>query len=111
MEQKTGKILMACLLILSMAVLDRETTEYVNAVTAVNVLRGTENAVGDEAYTVVIDAGHGGDDPGKIGINGVDGAIAAIGLEGALCGHRIGTAEEGCLSRAMVESTEAHDGA
>lgn len=70
MEQKTGKILMACLLILSMAVLDRETTEYVNAVTAVNVLRGTENAAGDEAYTVVIDAGHGGDDPGKIGING-----------------------------------------
>ena len=67
MEQKTGKLVMVCLLLLSMAVLGRETAEYVNTVNAVNTLRGTEK---EGNVTVVIDAGHGGDDPGKIGING-----------------------------------------
>lgn len=70
MEQKTAKLVMGCLLLLSMAVLGRETAEYVNTVNVVNTLYGTESAAGEGAYTVVIDAGHGGDDPGKIGING-----------------------------------------
>ena len=38
-------------------------------VNAVNALQGN-NADTDGIQTVVIDAGHGGDDPGKIGING-----------------------------------------
>lgn len=70
MEQKTGKLIMVCLLLLSMAVLGRETAEFVNTVNAVNILRGAGSAAKEGAYTVVIDAGHGGDDPGKIGING-----------------------------------------
>lgn len=69
MEQKIGRSVMVCLLLLSMAALGRETAEYVKTVNAVNILWGTENAA-EEETTVVIDAGHGGDDPGKIGING-----------------------------------------
>ena len=38
-------------------------------VNVVNALQGN-NADTDGIPTVVIDAGHGGDDPGKIGING-----------------------------------------
>lgn len=61
---------MACLLVLSMAALGRETAEYVKTVNSVNALRGGEKAEEEHLRTVVIDAGHGGDDPGKIGING-----------------------------------------
>lgn len=67
MEQKIGKIVMVCLLLLSMAVLGRETAVYVNAVNAAHAVQRTREG----SPTVVLDAGHGGDDPGKIGINGV----------------------------------------
>lgn len=70
MEQKIGKSVMVGLLLLSMAVLGRETAEYVKTVSAVNILRGEEKTAKDGTFTVVVDAGHGGDDPGKIGING-----------------------------------------
>ena len=66
MEQKIGKIVMVCLLLLSMAVLGRETAVYVNTVNAAHAVQRT----GEGSSTVVLDAGHGGDDPGKIGING-----------------------------------------
>lgn len=46
-----------------------QTAAYVETVNAVNALQGN-NADTDGIPTVVIDAGHGGDDPGKIGING-----------------------------------------
>lgn len=69
MEQKALRTVMVCLLFISMAILGRETAIYVETVTAVNALCGN-NADTDEVSTVVIDAGHGGDDPGKIGING-----------------------------------------
>lgn len=60
---------MVCLLLGSMAILGRETAEYVKTVNAVNALQHSEHAATGERC-VVIDAGHGGDDPGKIGING-----------------------------------------
>mgnify|MGYP000529122720 CR=1 FL=1 len=69
MEQKVLRAVMVCLLLMSMAILGRETAAYVETVNAVNVLQGN-NADTDGIPTVVIDAGHGGDDPGKIGING-----------------------------------------
>ena len=69
MEQKVLRAVMVCLLLISMAILGRETAAYVETVNAVNVLQGN-NADTDGIPTVVIDAGHGGDDPGKIGING-----------------------------------------
>ena len=69
MEQKVLRAVMVCLLLMSMAILGRETAAYVETVNAVNALRGN-NADTDGIPTVVIDAGHGGDDPGKIGING-----------------------------------------
>lgn len=66
MEQKALRWIMACLLLAAMAVLGRETASYVNTVNAVNILQDGNTG----KATVVIDAGHGGDDPGKIGING-----------------------------------------
>ena len=69
MEQKVLRAVMVCLLLMSMAILGRETAAYVETVNAVNALQGN-NADTDGIQTVVIDAGHGGDDPGKIGING-----------------------------------------
>ena len=60
---------MVCLLLGSMAIVGRETAEYVKTVNAVNALQHSGyGATGERC--VVIDAGHGGDDPGKIGING-----------------------------------------
>lgn len=71
MEQKALKLIMAGLLILSMALTGRETAEYVGAMHAVNALRETGMGADDAGrLCVVVDAGHGGDDPGKIGING-----------------------------------------
>ena len=62
---------MAGLLILSMALTGREAAEYVGAMHAVNALRETGMGADDSGrLCVVVDAGHGGDDPGKIGING-----------------------------------------
>ena len=69
MEQKVLRAVMVCLLLMSMAILGRETATYVETVNVVNALQGN-NAATDGIPTVVIDAGHGGDDPGKIGING-----------------------------------------
>ncbi len=60
---------MVCLLLGSMAIVGRETAEYVKTVNAVNVLHSLGHSTTGERC-VVIDAGHGGDDPGKIGING-----------------------------------------
>ena len=71
MEQKALKLIMAGLLILSMALTGREAAEYVGAMHAVNALRETGMGADDSGrLCVVVDAGHGGDDPGKIGING-----------------------------------------
>lgn len=48
---------------ISMLFVGREAASYVNSVTSNNVKL-------QERPCVVIDAGHGGDDPGKVGING-----------------------------------------
>jgi len=64
MKIKEGKWLgfvMTALLMLSMIIVAKESAEYVSALQEIR-----ENAV----QTVVIDAGHGGNDPGKVGING-----------------------------------------
>lgn len=68
MEQKALRGIMVCLLLAAMAVTGRETAEYVATVNAVSALQ--EESRGEGMPVVVIDAGHGGDDPGKIGING-----------------------------------------
>ena len=59
MEQKVLRAVMVCLLLMSMAILGRETATYVETVNVVNALQGN-NADTDEIPTVVIDAGHGG---------------------------------------------------
>lgn len=56
---KILSIVMTLLLLLSMFFVGRETAAYV---AGINVDRGE--------ICVVLDAGHGGDDPGKVGING-----------------------------------------
>ncbi|MCI9141915.1 MAG: N-acetylmuramoyl-L-alanine amidase [Lachnospiraceae bacterium] len=53
---------MAVMLIGSMLLVGREAARYVT---------GEKLKVQEEQICVVIDAGHGGDDPGKVGINGV----------------------------------------
>lgn len=65
MEQKVLRAVMVCLLLMSMAILGRETAAYVETVNAVNALQGN-NADTDGIPTVVIDAGHGGDDRGRL---------------------------------------------
>ena len=65
MEQKVLRAVMVCLLLMSMAILGRETAAYVETVNAVNALQGN-NADTDGIPTVVIDAGHGGDDQGRL---------------------------------------------
>lgn len=57
-EQKLLSIVMGTLLIVSMFLVGKEAAQY----TASNQVRIKEKCV-------VLDAGHGGDDPGKIGIN------------------------------------------
>lgn len=60
-QSKVLSIIMGVLLLVSMAFVGRETARYV----AAGAVKAEE-----ETRCVVIDAGHGGDDPGKIGING-----------------------------------------
>lgn len=55
-------MVMGVLLIAAMLIWGREMAESVNSDSV---------KVQNSRYTVVIDAGHGGDDPGKVGINGV----------------------------------------
>ena len=64
MEEKQGRILgivMTCLLVLSILIVVKESAEYVS------VLK--ENGTKETRHTIVIDPGHGGNDPGKVGIN------------------------------------------
>ncbi len=54
-------MIMGCLLVVSMLALSREAAEYASSGAV---------QVGEQKPCVVIDAGHGGSDPGKVGING-----------------------------------------
>lgn len=60
---KILSIIMGGLFLISMLVVGRETARYVTS---------EQVALKDETPCVVIDAGHGGIDPGKVGINGAE---------------------------------------
>lgn len=60
-QNKLLSLIMGVLLLVSMAFVGREAARYVV---------GANVSVGGTQKCVVIDAGHGGDDPGKVGING-----------------------------------------
>lgn len=62
-QNKLLSLIMGVLLLASMAFVGKEAALYVT---------GRTVEAGAEKFCVVIDAGHGGDDPGKVGINGVD---------------------------------------
>ena len=69
-QQKALRAVMVCLLLIAMAAVGRETAVYVETVNAVSILKEEQHTPDEAVPVVVIDAGHGGDDPGKIGING-----------------------------------------
>lgn len=60
LQYKLLSMVMGVLLVVSMLFVSREAAKSVN---------GSRILVGEEKKCVVIDAGHGGDDPGKVGIN------------------------------------------
>lgn len=64
MQQKILSMIMGGLLVISMLVVAKETADYITTMGVVN-----EKAE-QKLPCVVIDAGHGGSDPGKVGING-----------------------------------------
>lgn len=64
MSEQIMRLLMAILLLFSMAVLAREASEYVRT--------SSMAAEKTKKLCVVIDPGHGGFDPGKVGVNGVE---------------------------------------
>ena len=59
-QNRALSLIMAALLLVSMAYVGREAACYVT---------GEDVNVGEKEMCVVIDAGHGGNDPGKVGIN------------------------------------------
>jgi len=63
LQYKLLSIVMTVLLLSSMLYVGREAAAYVAA---------KKVSVAEEKRCVVIDAGHGGDDPGKVGINGAN---------------------------------------
>lgn len=63
-QYKILTIVMTVLLLLSCLFVGRETADYVMG----RSVKGT--VPGGAKWCVVLDAGHGGDDPGKVGING-----------------------------------------
>ncbi len=62
-QNKLLSVVMTALLLVSVLYVGKEVASYVT---------GRNVSVGDEKMCVVIDAGHGGDDPGKVGINGAN---------------------------------------
>ena len=62
-QYKLSSIAMTLLLLAAMLYVGREAAAYV---------AGTSVEAQEEKRCVVIDAGHGGDDPGKVGINGAN---------------------------------------
>lgn len=72
MEEKQGKVLriiMAAILLVSMYFVAGEGAAYVNS-DNVEERGGNQEKEDREKLCVVIDAGHGGADPGKVGVNG-----------------------------------------
>ncbi len=66
-KEKAFSLTLGLLLALSMFQVARSASVFVNGRNVADA--GSASAVGNEQICVVIDAGHGGDDPGKIGIN------------------------------------------
>lgn len=70
-EEKQGKVLriiMAAILLVSMYFVAGEGAAYVNSDDI--EAKEEQDETGKEKFCVVIDAGHGGADPGKVGVNG-----------------------------------------
>lgn len=63
LQNKLLSVIMTMLLLVSVVYVGREMASYV---------AGRSVEVKEEKICVVIDAGHGGDDPGKVGINGAN---------------------------------------
>lgn len=63
-QDRNATRILAVLLVLAMVVLARESAQFAS------VLEEHVTSSSKESFTIVVDAGHGGIDPGKVGING-----------------------------------------
>lgn len=63
LQYKLSSVVVTVLLLVAMLYVGREAAVYVT---------GSNLSIQEEKKCVVIDAGHGGDDPGKVGINGAN---------------------------------------
>ena len=79
MEERQGQILgkvMTFLLLVSMLLVVKESAAYVNVLTQKEIVQTQK--------TIVIDPGHGGNDPGKVGIN--QALEKDVNIVGGCCG-------------------------
>ena len=70
-QRKILKMIMATVLLVSMYFVAQEGAAYVNSDKIVTEKTEEEADGWQQKWCVVIDAGHGGADPGKVGVNGV----------------------------------------
>lgn len=70
-QRKILKMIMAAVLLVSMYFVAQEGAAYVNSDKIVTEKTEEEADGRQQKWCVVIDAGHGGADPGKVGVNGV----------------------------------------
>ena len=69
---------------------------------AVSVLKEEQQTLDERVPVVVIDAGHGGDDPGKIGINGSLEKDINLNIVKKLAGYLEAEGVRKCVGRERV---------
>ena len=85
MKKYRMELIMACLMLVSFYLLSRQAA--VVSVSSKKVQEGQEGQKGQEKGVIVIDAGHGGEDPGMIGIKDLEEKGINLQIAKKLCSH------------------------